>query len=486
MSQSIKRTLSRDFTLRTAALATALAVLTFATGCASQPSANAAGEALPPTMQGVPNVGDAQLDPGFWIRRQPAADALLLDTATVATRNADLFARDASMHDLTSMPATLTDMQVRSWIDAMSSRPTRTLYDMQGNVVPASTLDALARELALDKFPASQSTRFGLVIARTPLRSFPTMQRVFSRQGDTDIDRWQESAEFPGTPVVVAHSSADGKWLFVVSPRYAAWTPAQFIAQGSRDKVLAYYTKQAPYRVITGAKPRLVYTPDNPALSELQLDMGTRLPDFGATDARTIQSQAPAFHWTVSVPMRLEDGSLDFALALLPRTADSHLGPLPLTRANIIGQAFKFLGERYGWGHDYNSRDCSGFVSEVYASMGLILPRNTSAQAVSPVFRRTHFESTDTRSKRQAAVDALDVGDLIYIPGHVMMFIGRIGNTPYVIHDTNGGTVMEPDGTLRSLKLNGVSVTPLTSLHFDAEHDYIDRITNIVRVVQTP
>ena len=54
--------------------------------------------------------------------------------------------------------------------------------------------------------------------------------------------------------------------------------------------------------------------------------MGTRLPDIGAPRAATIQSQAPAFHWTVRVPLRLDDGTLDFALALLPRTADSHLG----------------------------------------------------------------------------------------------------------------------------------------------------------------
>jgi cell wall-associated NlpC family hydrolase len=159
---------------------------------------------------------------------------------------------------------------------------------------------------------------------------------------------------------------------------------------------------------------------------------------------------------------------------------------VPLTRANIIRQAFKVLGERYGWGHDYNGRDCSGFVSEIYASMGLILPRNTSAQAVSPVFHRIHFETGDTRTARMAAVNALDVGDLIYIPGHVMMFIGRIGDTPYVIHDINGGSVLESSGTLRTLKLNGVSVTALTALHFDAEHDYIDRITNIVRAVETP
>ena len=470
--------------LRAWSLATALSLLTLAAGCASQQVARTQADTLPATTLGVPGVGEAQLDPGFWIQRQPAADALLMDTAAVTAKNADLFARDTSMHDLGAMPATLERSHVRAWIDALSSRPTRTLYDMQGTEIPASTLDALFANMALDTIPDTQPTRFGLVVARAPLRSFPTLLRVFSRQGDTDIDRWQESAEFPGTPVVIAHASADGQWLFVVGPRYAAWTPAKFIAQGSRKQVLDYHANEGPYRVITGAKPHLVYTPDNAALSELQLDMGTRLPDLGTSHAATIQSQAPAYHWTVRVPLRLDDGSLDFALALLPRTADSHAGPLPLTRANIIGQAFKFLGERYGWGHDYNSRDCSGFVSEIYASMGLVLPRNTSAQAVSPVFQRTHFEASDGRNTRMAAINALAVGDLIYIPGHVMMFIGRIGDTPYVIHDTNGGTVKDADGSLRSLKLNGVSVTPLTALHIDAEHDYIDRVTNIVRVAQ--
>ena len=114
--------------------------------------------------------------------------------------------------------------------------------------------------------------------------------------------------------------------------------------------------------------------------------------------------------------MRGADGRLGFAPALLQRNSDSAADVLPLTRANLIRQAFRFLGERYGWGHAYNGRDCSGFVSEVYRSMGVQLPRNTSDQAVSPVFARTRFEPGDSREKRMAAVDALDVGDLIYIP----------------------------------------------------------------------
>src|SRR3546814_16455484 len=66
-----------------------------------------------------------------------------------------------------------------------------------------------------------------------------------------------------------------------------------------------------------------------------------------------------------------DDGSLRIVPALLPRTADVSADYLPLTHANLIRQAFKFLGERYGWGHSYGTRDCSGFVSEVYRSFGL-------------------------------------------------------------------------------------------------------------------
>ena len=65
-----------------------------------------------------------------------------------------------------------------------------------------------------------------------------------------------------------------------------------------------------------------------------------------------------------------------------------------------------------------------------------------------------------------------------------MMFIGQVNGQPYVIHDTNSGSVLDANGELRSLRLNGVSVTPLLPLRFGKEHDYVDRITNIVRVAR--
>ena len=81
-----------------------------------------------------------------------------------------------------------------------------------------------------------------------------------------------------------------------------------------------------------------------------------------------------------------------------------------MTRANILHQSFKFLGERYGWGNAYNARDCSGFVSEVYRSFGVQLPRNTRDQGVSPALNRIAFTADDDHEKRLAVLRKLQVG----------------------------------------------------------------------------
>lgn len=430
---------------------------------------------------GVIGVQDAYLSPGFWIARLKHSNQAVLDRNSIDAQNAKLLRIDRSMHDLRALPENLNRKQVADWIEHLGSRPTEPLFDEKGAPLPNATLDRIVDDRNLAAIPAQQPTRYGLVVRRAALRSFPTDLRVFSEQGDTDIDRFQESALFPGTPVVIAHASRDGNWWFVVSQRYAAWVQKQAIAEGTKDAVFGYADK-APDRVVTGATVHTVFTREQPQVSELQLDMGVVVPLAGLPASAPVNGQHPYTSWAVELPVRKDDGSLGFVDALLQKNTDTAANPLPLTQANIIRQGFKFLGERYGWGHDYNARDCSGFVSEVYHSMGVMLPRNTSDQAISPALNRIHFEATDSASKRQAAVQSLQIGDLIYIPGHVMMMIGRIANVPYVIHDTEGGSYLGADGQLHSMHLNAVSVTPLTPLRFNATQSYIDRITNIVRI----
>ncbi|HEX7062993.1 MAG TPA: SH3 domain-containing protein [Woeseiaceae bacterium] len=431
-------------------------------------------------------VEDIHLRPAFWVARLAAPDQVLMDSAAIAAQNAELFARDSSMNDLSRLPATLSRRAVAARIEDLSAPPSGTLYDAGGTPVERATLDALVQNRNLDAIPARQATRFGLVVRRAALRTFPTDLRVFRSPEDHDIDRFQESALFPGTPVVIAHASRDGRWLFVIAPRYAAWVEKDRVAEGERDTVLAYGRK-SPYRIVTGGNVETVFTPERPAVSRLALDMGVRIPvleDWPADEP--VNGQHPYTAHVIELPVRETDGRLALAPALLPKVADSAGDYLPVTRANVVRQAFRFLGERYGWGHSYGARDCSGFVSEVYRSMGVMLPRNTSDQGVSPAFDKRLFDAADSRAERLVALRSLDVGHLVYIPGHVMMVVGTVDGEPWVIHDTTGFGHVAPDGTFTRVRLNGVSITPLIALAANETELYIDRMTSIVRVVPAP
>jgi len=76
----------------------------------------------------------------------------------------------------------------------------------------------------------------------------------------------------------------------------------------------------------------------------------------------------------------------------------------------------------------------------------------------------------------------LEVGDLVYIPGHVMMVIGHDNGMPYVIHDTTGISYRNGTGEVTRVQLNGVSVTPLTPLLYARKDLIVEHITSILRV----
>lgn len=436
----------------------------------------------PSQAPGVAGVQEKQLDPDFWIAQATSADKLVMDANAIADQNSRLREVDDSVTDLAQIPSTLPETMVRKWIDDLSARPSRTLFDASGNEVGAGQIDALMANLALDAIPPAHPARYGLIVRRADLRTFPTRLRAFSTRGDTDIDRFQENALFPGTPVVVAHESRDGQWWFVVSPLYAAWLEKDAVAMGASQQVFDY-TRRMPYLVVTGAKAHTVFSPERPEVSELQLDMGVRVPVLSDWPAdKPVNGQHPYTAHVIELPYRDAQGTLHFTPALVPKTSDVAADYLPLTRANLLRQSFKFLGERYGWGHSYNARDCSGFVSEVYRSFGVELPRNTRDQGVSRAFNRIALTEADGHEARIAILKQLQIGDLIYIPGHVMMVIGHENGLPFIIHDTTGVSYRDASGEIVRADLNAVSVTPLVPLLLDEGQPMIDRIYSIQRI----
>ncbi|CAD7727531.1 hypothetical protein LMG31884_41030 [Xanthomonas hydrangeae] len=455
-----------------------LLLLVIGLPCSAAPSTHAV-----PVQQTAPfAVSDAQLTADYWIQRSRTAQTLRMTSAQIASFNARLLRDDVSMHDLSQLPEAFPAADVRARIEKLSATPTRALYGADGQPIDVTRLAALRHALALDALPAQVTPHFALVVRRTALRTFPTTQRAFTTTDDHDIDRFQESALYPGTPVAVLHASADGAWQFVLAANYAAWIASDRLAIGTRAEVLGY-AQRSPRVMVTGARVQSAYTPELPAISALTLDMGTSVPLLNDwPPQQPVNGQLPLAAYAVQLPLRNEEGRLQLVPALIPRGADMRIGPLPATHAALLRQAFKFLGERYGWGNDYDARDCSGFVLDVYRSLGIALPRNTGDQARSPALRNVTFDIRAPFQQRLQQLAQLQVGDLIYIPGHVMLVIGHEHGAPWVIHDVAGANYRAADGSVQRAHLNGVSVTPLLPLLASDGTPFVDHITRIQRI----
>ena len=114
------------------------------------------------------------------------------------------------------------------------------------------------------------------------------------------------------------------------------------------------------------------------------------------------------------------------------------------------------LGDAYGWGGMLGSEDCSGYVRNVYRCFGLELARNTTWQSAMPVKK---YDMTDfTIKKKEAVLDELPLGSILFFPGHEMLYLGKVDGRYYVIDSVS--SIMKP-GTNQVQRVRSVIINPL-------------------------
>jgi SH3 domain (SH3b1 type)/NlpC/P60 family len=417
-----------------------------------------------------------------WANLAERPDEVLLDERGLAALADKSFASDPNMVDLAAYARELPGADVSNAIISISKRYETELFYRDGGKVEDSDYARYQAKLNLDTLHDIVKVRFGMVLQRADMRTWPTVDVVFKSQETFDLDRFQENGLFPADMVAVLHESKDGEWYFVQSFNYAAWVRKDNIAIGQRAEILAY-RNAARFLVVTGSKVRTNFNPHAAGISELQLDMGIRLPLADLADSSdSVDGQNPLASHAVQLPVREDHGELGFRTALIAHSQDVRQGYLPFTRRNIVEQAFKFLGERYGWGHSYNARDCTGLIAEVYKTFGIQLPRNSGQQGSSPIGESVEFDTETSDEEKLLAILSADAGDLLYSTGHVMLYLGAEDAMPYVIHDLSGYGWAGVDGEVQEGALNGVSVTPLIPLHSSRDSTYFEEIYAIKQI----
>ncbi|WP_371398169.1 SH3 domain-containing protein [Fretibacter rubidus] len=426
----------------------------------------------------VIDVREKHLSPDYWLTQ--ASNDVLMSVPDIQSFNAASIASDDTLNNIAALPGILSREALTDIVRSISNIPSYPRIYSDGTEVTADDFARYEAMLNLSTIGASNPVRYALTVKRTSIRTYPTNDLLFSHDAkDRDIERFQESVLFPGDAVAVLHESTDRQWALIQSYNYTAWVRKSDIALGDKSSVLDYGNTDN-FLLITGDKVSTVYNPEVPAVSELQLDMGVRLPLSRPDEFKnSLYGQNPYLNHMVLLPVRKSDGSLDFKHALIQRKADVNIGYLPHTQANIIKQSFKFLGERYGWGHRYNGRDCTGFVLEIYKTFGFLLPRNSGDQRDSDIGQNDRFAKHENEAEKIERLKNAAPGDLVYIPGHVLMVLGQSDGQPFAIHDVHGMRYKRPDGSIYIGTLNGVSVTPILPLMSNDTESYVDNILSV-------
>ncbi|SIT40829.1 Cell wall-associated hydrolase, invasion-associated protein [Paraburkholderia ribeironis] len=356
-------------------------------------------------------------------------------------------------------------------------------------------IDAIAENMNVGQFtqaPVYQPQRRAIATANLMVRELPTMDPSFYNHrlaGEGyPFDNLQISAARPGTPLYVLGSSIDGAWHYVQTPDVQGWVRSDGVARADErfvdtwraatGKSLGAVTvASAPVRDSGGvfrfdapAGTLLPLLPTAPSLPAGSADAARQAAAHGAASepssaavvavAGTADSAGSAATRAILVPARDADGR---ALIRRATLSDAQIAPMPLaaTPRHLAMLMKTLIGRPYGWGNTGLYNDCSSELQSIFAAFGVWLPRHSSTQ-MSAGRMIDLSASTPAQRLDYLAQHGEALRTLIYIGGHVMLYIGnttRDGVTVPVVYQDVWG--LRPADNSRRAVIGGSVILPL-------------------------
>ncbi len=391
----------------------------------------------------------------FWIDKIDNADKIIMSEKEIVKFNHNT---SYKKHTLTLFKD-INKAYGSSWVKSSILRSFKgikssTTHLKDGNKISSQFYKKIKKELNLDGFSTkSTKTRYALTTVYCNQKIIPSELALLKKKNQIHFDRNQNSALDIATPIAVLHTSEDGLWYYGIGPTSSGWVRSQDVAFGTKKEILNYLNSKN-FVITTAAKTAVKIG----GKYHDYMRMGVRLPSLLKIDSQTM----------VMLPTADQNGNLLLTNATV-QTANVHKGYLKYTPKNILTQAFKFLNMPYGWGGMYGEQDCSKFIQEIYATVGLQLPRNSASQSnVSNA--KLELSGLSNRSKQTFLRNtAIAGGTILHLKGHIVLYLGEYKGEPYIIHTVWGA----------SKKHYALGRTAVTSLNFNGYLKKIDRLTSL-------
>jgi hypothetical protein len=369
----------------------------------------------------LPHVKTEYETAAFWVQRLPGAQTLILSPMQIRDVNREALKGDANLTDIFSADLWNRAYVAKVFSDLRKQFREGLFYDQANRPVPLSYFERLFPRMAEEKIFTKMQPEFALITRSTDLRELPTEDVLTRKPDDLAFDSLQYARLECGVAVAVLHYTAKRDWCLVQTSFAAGWVRSLDLAVGAKEDIMRFLEEEP--LVITGEHADVYLDPGFVRFAA-KLPMGARLP--------VLQGSGDCYR--VLLPGRDDNGRLRMLTGYLKTDEDVRKGFLPYTMENVLRQAFKLYGQPYGWGGLFGGRDCSRFILDIFRTFGFNMPANSLRQANFVASQKRDITGLKPEEKSDLLRQYEGSPVLLYMRGHIMLFLGILDGRVYAIH----------------------------------------------------
>jgi cell wall-associated NlpC family hydrolase len=313
-------------------------------------------------------------------------------------------------------------------------------YHSNGTIIPKSWYK---QQIKNSNFENSDSiSQPAITLKHTNLRLYPSSDGIYydpRRTGEGfPFDYSQNSSVHINTPLAISHYSLDKQWVYAQTSFASGWIKVE-------DMAFVTSSFQTQFRnndyAIT-VKDNLNLSDDNGHISLVKI--GSIFPIDPKTKKYLIAKKDEKNYAYLS---KVTVNDIDII---------AHK-PIKFNPYNIAYISKQLVGEPYGWGGGYETRDCSALTKDFFAPFGIYLARNSRQQANNGN-EFISLKGLNAKAKQQTILaNAKPFRSMLFVPGHITLYLGERKGEPIILHNYWG--VRLKDGSKKVLARAIISTT---------------------------
>lgn len=305
-----------------------------------------------------------------------------------------------------------------------------------------------------------------ITVKNSHLRVFPTSRFMMGDPNEAGegypFDYNQVSSIKINTPLFISHYSKDKAWVLVETNFALGWIKSEDIAIVDK-RIVKLYKNSKLSVAIKDDFP--IYKKDT---FKEYIKLGTIFPKLNENY------------------MMVEKDHNQKAKIYLVKDKNIVKKPIPFTPKNIEKISDQLLTEPYGWGGILHSRDCSAMTRDFFIPFGIYLQRNSYGQIQDHNYISLENYTNDEK-KNIIKQKAKPYKTLLYLKGHIMLYVGTFKNEPIAMHQSWGIKTIDENGIYGR---NIIGKTAITTLEvgkelsdFDEDSSLLNRLKGMVLIL---